>query len=60
MYLDPEKDQEHYNNPNLYRARSRAAIKRNMIIHSLMDIYRDINKESLSYTYKDKTGTPTK
>ena len=58
MYLDPEKDQKHYNNPNLYRARSRAAIKRNMIIHSLMDIYRDINKESLSYTYKDKTGTP--
>ena len=38
-------------NPNNYRARSREAIKSNMIIHSLVYIYRDINKDATAYTY---------
>ena len=29
-----------------------------MRLHSLIDIYRDTNKDSNTYTYKDKTGAP--
>ena len=39
-----------------YRAKTRNCIKSNMRVHSLVDIYRQLNKQSTEFTFKDKRG----
>ena len=56
VYLDPIKDQLNYTNPVRYRAKTRNCIKSNMRVHSLVDIYRQLNEQSTEVTFKDKRG----